>query len=155
MYVAVCRTGCPRRTRIISSTQSTSTEVLRQSFDNNGTAMHGMPASKILSIAFSSTFKQATPRIASTYPPRMIFITTGEPSATITRYPNRSAVVRKSAMPQAPQGPQSKPNSLYSAGHPSAGRKQCGNSNNRRSVATAATCSRQNSDAKATIVHPT
>jgi hypothetical protein len=51
---------------IISLTQSSSTDVLRQSLDNSGTAMQGMPASRILSIAFSSTFKHATPTIAST-----------------------------------------------------------------------------------------
>jgi hypothetical protein len=51
---------------IISSTQSSSTLVLRQSLERSGTAMQGMPASRILSIAFSSTFRQATPTIAST-----------------------------------------------------------------------------------------
>jgi predicted glycoside hydrolase/deacetylase ChbG (UPF0249 family) len=49
-----------------------------------GIAMQGMPASKILSIAFSRTFKQATPTMASTWPPTMIFRTMGEPSATST-----------------------------------------------------------------------
>ncbi len=58
-------------------------------------------------------------------------------------------------MLQAPQGPQSKPNSLYSAGQPSACRRQCGSNSNRRAGGTAATWSRQNSDAKATIVQPT
>ena len=37
-----------------------------RTLDNSGTAIHGIPASRILSIAFSSTFKQATPTIAST-----------------------------------------------------------------------------------------
>ncbi len=36
--------------------------------------MQGMPASRILSIAFSSTFRQATPTIASTCPLTMIFM---------------------------------------------------------------------------------
>ena len=34
--------------------------------DNSGTAMQGMPASRILSMAFSSTLRHATPTIAST-----------------------------------------------------------------------------------------
>ena len=46
--------------------------------------MQGTPASSNLSIAFSKTFKQATPIIASTEPLTMIFMTTGEPSATST-----------------------------------------------------------------------
>jgi purine nucleoside phosphorylase len=48
------------------------------------TAMHGIPASRILSSVLSSTFKQATPTNASTWPLTMVFITIGEPSATST-----------------------------------------------------------------------
>jgi hypothetical protein len=65
--------------------QSASAEVLRQPLVNSGTAMQGMPASRILSSVFSSTSRQATPNSASTWPPRMIFITAGEPSAINTR----------------------------------------------------------------------
>src|SRR5262249_36619313 len=69
---------------IISATQSSSTEVLRQLLDRSGVATQGMPARRILSIAFSSTLRQATPTMASTCPETMIFRTIGVPSETST-----------------------------------------------------------------------
>ena len=54
--------------RSSSNTQSSSTDVLLQLLDSSGAATQGMPASRILSNAFSSTFRQATPTMASTWP---------------------------------------------------------------------------------------
>ena len=70
---AVCRS-------IDSKTQSLSTDVFLQLLDKSGVAMHGMPASSTLSNAFSSTFRQATPTMASMWPETMIFRTIGVPS---------------------------------------------------------------------------
>src|SRR5579885_1063551 len=72
---------------ISSATQSSSTDVLRQLLDNSGAATQGMPASSTLSNAFSSTLRQATPTMASTWPLTMIFRTMGVPSETSTLYP--------------------------------------------------------------------
>src|SRR5579875_465963 len=69
---------------INSATQSSSTEVLLQLLDNSGAATQGIPAKRILSIAFSSTFRHATPTIASTWPLTMILSTIGVPSETST-----------------------------------------------------------------------
>ena len=69
---------------IDSNTQSLSTDVFLQLLDSSGVAMHGMPASSTLSNAFSSTFRQATPTMASTWPDTMIFSTIGVPSDTST-----------------------------------------------------------------------
>ena len=69
---------------INSNTQSLSTDVFLQLLDSSGVATQGMPASRILSIAFSSTFRQATPTMASTWPQTMILRTIGVPSETST-----------------------------------------------------------------------
>ena len=69
---------------INSETQSSSTDVLLQLLDSSGAATQGMPASRILSMAFSSTFRQATPTMASTWPLTMILRTMGVPSETST-----------------------------------------------------------------------
>src|SRR5262249_22604522 len=63
-------------------THSTATVV--QLLERNGAATHGMPASRILSMAFSSTLRHATPTMASTWPLTMIFRTMGVPSETRT-----------------------------------------------------------------------
>src|SRR3954468_9643002 len=111
MYVLVMVGGGAVFNSIIWATQSSSTEVLLQLLDNSGVATHGMPASRILSNAFSSTFRQATPTIASTCPETMIFRTIGVPSETSTLYPSCSALPLKSATEQAPHLTQSRPNS--------------------------------------------
>ena len=67
-----------------SITQSSSTEVLLQLLESRGTATQGTPARRILSNAFSRTFKQATPTMASTWPLTIIFKTIGVPSETRT-----------------------------------------------------------------------
>src|SRR5262249_55057110 len=107
-------------------------EVLLQLLDKSGVATHGMPASRILSNAFSRTFRQATPTIASTCPETIILRTIGVPSDTSTLYPSCSAFPLKSATEQAPHFSQFRPNSSYSAGHPSAFLRQWGKSINRR-----------------------
>src|SRR5215213_2487223 len=120
MYVFVFWSGGGVCRSIDSNTQSLSTDVFLQLLDNSGVAMLGMPARTTLSNAFSSTFRQATPTIASTWPDTMIFRTIGVPSDTRTLYPSCSALPLKSATEQAPHLRQSRPNSSYSAGHPSA-----------------------------------
>ena len=105
----VCGGGVCRS--IDSNTQSLSTDVFLQLLDNSGVATHGMPASSTLSNAFSSTLRQATPTIASTWPETMIFRTIGVPSLTSTLYPSCSALVRKSPTSHAPHFLQSSPSS--------------------------------------------
>src|SRR5204862_7276605 len=96
---------------IVWATPPSSTGVFLQLLGKGGVATHGMPASRILSTAFSSTFRQATPAIASTWPETMIFRTIGVPSETSTLYPSSSARTLKSATEQAPHFLQSRPNS--------------------------------------------
>src|SRR6476469_8111668 len=111
MYVLVVTGGGSVFHSIVWATQSSSTDVLLQLLDNSGVATHGMPASRILSNAFSKTFRHATPTIASTWPETMIFRTIGVPSLTSTLYPRSSVFVLKSATEQAPHLRQSRPNS--------------------------------------------
>src|SRR5262245_56622310 len=110
-YVLVVAGGGSVFSSIILATQSSSTDVLLQLLDKRGVATHGMPARRILSNAFSSTFRHATPTIASTWPDTMIFRTIGVPSETRTLYPSSSARTLKSATEQAPHFLQSRPNS--------------------------------------------
>ena len=140
---------------IISRTQSSSVDVSRQVLANSGTAMHGMPARRILPKTFSSEFRQAAPRIASAVAAEddlhhrrralgdqhLVALPLGQPS-------------RRSESRQAPQSWHSSPDSLYSAGHVWELRRQCGKSSSRRDGGIASTWSRQKAVATATIVQP-
>ncbi len=96
--------------------------------------MQGMPARRILSNAFSSEFRQATPRIASTWPRE-------DRSASRPASPRRSAPGSPVARPPArssdqPAGPavlaQQPQLVVRRPGSGSASRRQCGSSSNRR-----------------------